>query len=118
MECAVVCPTGVVSVYDLTHKPEISFYLVCYLTQSFHIFKIHYVCGVETYSVNIKLLYPETDYIADVISDFRISLIKLYKEVISAPIFIRKAVVVRVVAPEIYIAIPIFVGGIFSFFLN
>ena len=116
MQCALVDPTGVIPMDDLAHEPELGLDLVCHMTQRFHEIKIQHIGGIQTYAVNVKLADPEADHIADIVPHRRIALVQLHQQVIATPVFIGKSVVVLVVTPEIHIAVPVFVRGIFPIF--
>ena len=103
---------------NLSHQPEIRLYIIRYSSQHLHIFKIQHICSIQTDSVNVKLTYPETDDILNILFDCRIVLVQFYEEVIATPVIIRKTIVVGVVTPEVYIAVPVFVLRVFSVFDN
>ena len=60
-------PAGVIAVNDLSHKPEIRFYLICNGAKHAHIFKVQYIRGVQPDSVHIELADPQADHIADIV---------------------------------------------------
>ena len=75
VQCSTVDPAAVISVNNLTHQPEIFFHFVCGTAQGMHKVKIKYICRIQPDAIDIKLRYPKTDHIADIILHFRISLI-------------------------------------------
>ena len=64
------------------------------------------------YSINIKFRYPETDNIKQVILYLCISLVQLYQKIITAPVFITKAVIVLIVPAKIQVTEPATVWGL------
>ena len=68
-------PAAVIPVDYLSHKPEICFDLRGCPAQCFHKIKVQYICCIQADSVHIKLRYPETDYITDIVLYLRISLV-------------------------------------------
>ena len=75
MQGAFIYPAGIIAVNDLAHQPEIRLDFICDMAQCFHIFKVQHVRGIQTDSIDIKFADPETDYVADVITDCRIVLV-------------------------------------------
>ena len=75
-----------------------------------HIVKIQHICGIQSDSVDIKFADPETDDIADIVFDIGIVLIQLDKQIVTTPVLITEAVIVLIVAAEVYIAKPVTVG--------
>ena len=114
MKCSFVHPTGIISMDYFTHQPEIRFYFISNMTQSFHIIKIQNVCCIQANTVNIKLFYPKANHITDIITNCRIFLIQLHQQIISSPVFVGKSIVVFIISPEIHIAEPIFIRRIFT----
>ena len=104
-----VYPAAVVAVDDLTHEPEIRLHFICCAAQCLHEIKIKDVRSVKSDSVHIELTHPETNHIAYIVNDSRILLIQLDEKVVASPVVVRETVVVLVVAPEIHVAVPVFV---------
>ena len=75
VKCLSVYPAAVITMDNFTHKPEVFFYFCCCAAKCTHEIEIKHICRIQTDSVDIKFGYPETDYIADIILNFRISLI-------------------------------------------
>ena len=92
---------------DLAHQPEVLLHLIGGSAQTLHKIKIQHICRVQANAVHIKLLHPEPDRITDVILNLRISLVQLDQQIVSAPVFIRKSIVVLIIPAEIYIAVPV-----------
>ena len=109
MQCSVIGPSCVISMNHLAHQPKILLHLIRHISQGFHIFEIHHISGIQADSVNIKLSHPESHHITNIVLHRRISLIQLCQKVISAPVCIGKSIIIRIITPEIHIAIPIFV---------
>ena len=104
-----VYPAAVVAVDDLTHEPEIRLNFICRAAQRLHEIKVKDVRSVKSDSVHVELAHPETDHIADVINNGRISLVQFDEKVVASPVVVRETVVVLVVAPEIHVAVPVLV---------
>ncbi len=113
MQRALVDPTGVVSVDYFAHKPELGLYFVCHMPQRFHEVKIQYVGSVQAYAVNVKLADPKADHVTDIVPNRRIALVQFRQQIIAPPVVVGESVVVFIVPPEIYIAVPVSVGRVF-----
>ena len=96
-----VYPAAVISVNDLSHKPEVFLNLICGMTQNTHEIKIQNISGIQADSINIKFGNPETDHITDIVLYFRIALVQLYKKIVSTPVFIGKTVIIFGMSAEI-----------------
>ena len=75
MKCLIVDPSAVISMDHLTHKPEILFHPGGLIAHPFHKIKIKYICCIQTDSINIKGIDPETDHIKKILHYLWISLI-------------------------------------------
>ena len=118
VESLPVYPAAVISVNNLSHKPEIFLDLVCGMAENPHKIKIQDISGIQADSVNIKFGNPETDHITDIVLYFRIALIQLYKKIVSTPVFIGKTVIIFGISAEIYITVPVNVRGMLTVFLD
>ena len=118
MKGSFVDPADVIAVDDLTHQPEFRFYFIGSLTQCLHKIKIQHIGSVQTDTVNIEFVYPETDHIADIVLNFRIALVQFYQKIVTAPVLIRESIVVFIVATEVHIAVPVTVAGVLPVGLN
>ena len=98
--------------YYLSHEPEILFNLICCTAQNFHKLKVQYIRSIQADTVYIKLAHPEADHIREILLHSRVTLIQLYEKIVSAPVFIGKAVSVFVVTPEVHITVPAQVRGV------
>ena len=77
------------------------------------------VCNrMQHVAIDIKLAYPETNHIANVIFYCRIALVQFYKQIVTAPVFVRKTIVVFIVSAKIDIAVPVKIGRRFALFQN
>ena len=118
MQHVVTDPAAVISVDHFAHKPEIRFHFIGSLSECLHEIKIQNVCGIKADAIDIKLAYPETNHIADVIFYCRIALVQFYKQIVTAPVFVRKTIVVFIVSAKIDIAVPVKIGRRFALFQN
>ena len=75
MQHAIVYPTTVIAMDHFTHQPKIRFHSICHLTHRMHKSMIQYICRIQTDSINIKGIDPETDHIKKILHHLRISLI-------------------------------------------
>ena len=75
-------PPVIFSVYHFTHQPEFILDLICQQSQLMHEIKIKHLCHVQSESVDIKLIHPETDGIQMIIHDFRIPLVQFRQQII------------------------------------
>ncbi len=75
MQRAFIYPARIIAVDNFSHQPELRLHFICHRAQSLHIIKIQHIRRVETDSVDIKLAYPKTDHIADIIPDGGIVLV-------------------------------------------
>ena len=112
MKRVIICPAAVVAMNHFSHQPEIFFHAICKVTHSLHKIKIKDICCIQAYSINIKFRYPETDNIKQVILYLCISLVQLYQKIITAPVFITKAVIVLIVPAKIQVTEPATVWGL------
>ena len=53
----------------------IRLHFICCLMEHLHIIKVHNISRIKTDSVNIKLIYPEMNYIANIVLNFRVLLV-------------------------------------------
>ena len=118
VKSALVDPPGIVAVDHFTHEPEIRSDLIGRLPKGLHISEIQHIGGIQTDPVDPEFSGPEADHITDIVSDSRIVLIQLRKKIISAPVVIGKSVVVFIIAPEIHMAVPVFVRRLVPILLN
>ena len=88
------------------------------MAENTHEIKIQNIGGIQADSVNIKLGNPETDYIADIVLYFRVALVQFYQKVVSAPVFIRKTIIIFGISAEIYITVPVYIWGMLAVFLD
>ena len=118
MESPLIDPAGVVSMNHLPHEPEIRPYLLSRLAERMHVSEIQHIGGIQTDAVNLKLPGPEPDHVTDIIPDRRIILIQLRQKVIPSPVFVGETVVVLIISPEIYPAVPVLVLRILPVLFN
>ncbi len=113
MQSALVDPSGIIPMDHFPHKPKLGLHFVGHLAQGFHKIKIQYVCGIQPDPVHIELFDPKSDHVANIILHRRVVLVQFHQQIITAPVFIGKSIVIFIVPPKIHIAVPIFIRGIF-----
>ncbi len=79
------------------------------MTKCLHKIKVKHVCCVKPYAVYVKLFYPKGNYVKYIVDNGRVALVEFCEQVVSTPVFVAKTIVIFVVAPKIYVAIPVFV---------
>ena len=118
VKSSLVDPAGIITMNHFTHQPEVRFYFIGGVTQSFHEIKIQDIGGVQTNAIDIKFADPEANDITDIIFHFWISLVQLDQKIIATPVFVRKPIIVFIIAIEVHITIPVTVTGMFPVFLD
>ena len=118
VESLPVYPAAVISVNNLSHKPEIFLDLVCGMAENPHKIKIQYISGIQADSVNIKLVDPEADYIQKIFPHLRLPEIEIYQFKTVSPCLIAKSIIIRRIPPKIDSLVPTAVLRLFSVFLN
>ena len=118
VQCLAIYPAAVIAMDNFTHQPEIRFDFLGSTAECTHEIKIQDISGIQTDSIDIKLRNPVANHITDIILDFRISLVQLDKQIVSAPVVIGKSVIVFIVSPEIDIAVPVKVLRMFAVLLD
>jgi hypothetical protein len=113
-----VGPAAVVAMDDLAHQPELRLHLVGNAAQAPHEVEVQHVGSVQTDAVNIELIHPEADGVEVVVLHLGVALVQLDQQVEAAPVAVREAVVVLVVAPEIHVAEPVAVAGVLTVLLQ
>ena len=73
---------------NFTHKPELRLNNISQCSKRLHEIKVKHVRSIKPYSVHIKLRYPESYYIKDIVLHLGIALIEFHKQIISAPVII------------------------------
>ena len=118
VQCLAIYPAAVITMDYFAHQPEIRFDFLGSAAECTHKIKIQDIGSVQSDSVHIKFRNPETDHIADIVLDFRITLIQFNKQVVSAPVVIGKPIIIFVVSPEIHITVPVKVLGMLAVLLD
>ena len=88
----VIDPAAVIAVDHLAHKPEILFHSLCFPPHLLHKPKVKHIGTVQTDAVNIKFIHPETDYVKEILSHFRIGMVKTGQFKVPLPRFISKGI--------------------------
>ena len=114
MEHFRVGPAAVIAVDDLAHQPELRLDLVGKAAQTLHKVEVQHIRCIQPDAVNVECIDPEADGIIMVVLHLGVALVQLDQQVEAAPVAIRKAVVVLVVAPEVHIAEPVLIPGILA----
>ena len=118
MQSSLIHPSRVIAVDHLSHQPELRLYLLCHRPEHLHKVEIQHVGSIQPEPVYIKFLYPEADRISDIVLYLGISLVKLHKKVVAAPVGIGEPVIILIIAIEVYIAVPVSVAGVFPVLLQ
>ena len=100
----------------LTHEPEVGLERAGLPAKGAHEVKVQHVGRVEAQPVNVKFPYPEAHGLQQIVPHLGISNVQLCQQIVSAPVVIGKAVVILVVAPEVYIAVPADIAAAFTVF--
>ena len=114
MEHFRVGPAAVIAVDDLAHQPELRLDLVGKAAQTLHKVEVQHIRCIQPDAVNVECIDPEADGIIMVVLHLGVALVQLDQQVEAAPVAVRKAVVVLVVAPEVHIAEPVLIAGILA----
>ena len=114
----VIYPSAVLSVYDLSHQPEVILQTVRDTPEFTHESLFEHIRGIQANAVDIEFRYPETHSVKMILSHLRLIQIELWKQIVSSPVLIGKAIVILVISPEIYIAVPVFVPAVLTVFLQ
>ena len=88
------------------------------MTHSLHEIKIKHICRIQTDSIDIKRIDPETNHIIKILHYRRITLIQLHQKIVATPVLIGKAIVILIIATKIHITEPITVLGSFTVLLQ
>ena len=118
MEHFRVGPAAVIAVDDLAHQPELRLDLVGKAAQALHKVEVQHIRCIQPDAVNVECIDPEADGIIMVVLYLGVALVQLDQQVEAAPVAVREAVVVLVVAPEIHVAEPVAVAGVLAVLLQ
>ena len=118
MQHSLIYPTGVFPMNHLSHQPEICLYFISQHSHLMHKVKVQHICRIQTKTVNVKLPDPETDDIQKIFLYSRIFLIQLNQKIVTAPVIIGKAIIVFIIAPKVYITVPVLVSRSFPVLLQ
>ena len=118
MKRLVIDPSAVIAMDHFAHQPEILLHLSSLMTHSLHEIKIKHICRIQTDSIDIKRIDPETNHIIKILHYRRITLIQLHQKIVAAPVLIGKAIVILIIATKIHITEPITVLGSFTVLLQ
>ena len=110
----VIYPATVISVNNLTHQPEIILQTISDASELTHESMLEHICSIKANAVDIKFRHPETHSVKMILSYLRVIQVELWEQIVATPVFIGKAIVILIISPEVYVAVPVSVPAVRS----
>ena len=114
MQCIVIYPAAVLAVYDLSHKPEVFLQPVRDVPELAHESVFEHICSIKTDAVYIEFRHPETNGVKMILSHLRLIQVELREQIMATPVIVGKAIVILVISPEVYVAVPVSVPAVLT----